>query len=194
MRIVKENFIKMVINGMEEADFTQKEIAEILVILEQRLEEQKDFLEDLEKWQDNLSIWISRYEEDYYELLRIRIDFSKDYSYQIIIRDKEEMIGYCMCTNEDEGYVNEYSCCGKCCDWYRPTFILEKTNKPISFIGLQADYWKAQEEFIDKYFEVDEESRRKEEERKRKERELIDNIGFYRDIIRDLEKRLEELR
>lgn len=194
MKQVKEDFIGIVVEEMKNTKlFTQEEMVYALVVLEQRLEEYESFLKDLEKNKDNLYVYIDKEEEDYYELLTIHIGFSKDYSYDIIIKERDEMIGYCMCERTDEGYNKKYNCCGVECDWYRPCFFLKKVEyigMKVDFVGLQKDLWNAIEKFKDKYFEKE---YTKQQEQENKRNQLSREVDYYKRLLNNLQEQLKEL-
>ncbi len=199
MKNIKEKFINLVIKEMEKGThsngrvFTQKEITEILVVLEQRLEDFEEFLKDIKTNEENLYIWTDKDEDDDYELIRIHIGFSKMYSYDIIIKEDFRMIGYCMCDETDEGYNKIHKCCGVKCDWYKPTFFIKKTEyiaHRIDFKGLEKDLWKAEDEFIEKYFEKDESIEIKKNE---KRNQLLQDIAYHKQFIQNLQEQLENL-
>lgn len=194
MKQVKEDFISIVVEEMKNTNlFSKSEIVDALVVLEQRLGEYEVFLEDLKRYADDLYVWVDKDKENYYELARIHVGFSQKYSYDIIINDKEEMIGYCMCEETDEDYNEKYKCCGKECDWYRPSFFIKKTKyiaRRVDFEGQQRDYWKAQEKFIDKYFEEEEKI---EQEKNEKRNQLLKDIAYYEQFIQNLQEQLKNL-
>jgi hypothetical protein len=198
MKQVKEDFLKLVIAKIEDTDlFPYQEIANILVVLEQKLDEYEDFLKDIEKNKDNICIWLDKpSDENYYNTTRIKIHIEfigQLYSYEIIIKEDFRMIGYCFCNSGHKGYDERYKCCGVNCDWYKPTFSIKKTEYiayEIDFDGLQRDLWRKEDEFIEKYFGTDGlRTKELELERKNKEQEL----EYHKNMIIQLEEELKKL-
>ncbi len=198
MKQVKEDFLKMVIGEIEDADlFPYQEITNILVVLEQKLDDYEDFLKDIEKNKDNICIWVNKpSDENYYDTTRIKIHIEfigQLYSYDIIIKEDFRMIGYCFCDKYNEGYNEKYHCCGVNCDWCKPTFSIKKSEYiayEVDFDGLQRDLWKEEDKFIEKYFGVDGlRTKELELERKNKEQEL----EYYKSMIIKLEEELKKI-
>ena len=115
------------------------------------------------------------------------------HSYDIIIKEDFRMIGYCMCGETDEGYDEIHKCCGVKCDWCKPTFFIKKIEyiaHRVDFKGLQKDLWKAEDEFIEKYFGKDELI---EEKKNEKKNQLLEDIAYYKQFIQNLQEQLENL-
>lgn len=113
---------------------------------------------------------------DYYE------QEGADYYYIIAFIDEPRMWGYCCCEPEDEGYNKEYHCCGVGCDWYAPSFEVDKVYSICcgSFEGLERDIWELEKKW-DTYLEV------------YKDKKKLAELDQIETQLKELEKRKNEL-
>lgn len=204
---VKEKFIRDLINELndenqrlERQNKQKLDICYIVSVIEQRIEECKEFMNTISKY----NYCINGYEEDYtggYTDGKIRILIEKpdkekesdylidayyDYCYYIEFTYDERYWGYCQCTPEDEGYNAEHNCCGYSCDWVAPAFRITKEYNLgyYSWKGFKRDYWEYEKKFKIMNSENAEELERLEKEKIKKQLE---------EQIIMLQKRIESL-
>lgn len=101
-----------------------------------------------------------------------------DHFYKLVFSTEEKLINYCTCETIDEGYRIDKGCCGEKCDWESPKFSIVRCQNinEHSWVGLQKDYWKFEDEFYEnKCIESDmKKNNEDEEELKELIKEFID--------------------
>lgn len=161
--MIKDKFMLKVAELLDKEDFVGEKAYFVLASLNQMIMNNKDVLNDLETYKWVVSLKIPD-PIDYYTIAYIEIYLDNvDYVYEIGIGYEMDLMGYCMCSPQDEFYDIKHDCCGIECDWLRPTLTI---NKKIHLLfnkweGLERDFWVAIEEAKQKYrlerTEVDEE-------------------------------------
>lgn len=166
--MVKERFIQQLIKELNEENerriYDKRQLLDVcymVSVVDQRIENCKEFMHDLEtrNWlingydEDNsggytngrIRILIEKTEEE----KEYRNDVYEDYCYYIEFLYDERHWGYCECTPEDEGYNEEYKCCGNDCDWDAPALrITKEMNMGYNtWQGQQRDYWEYEKQF-----------------------------------------------
>ena len=198
-----QNLIKELNNENEHMINNSKnplDICYMISVIDQQIENCKEFLDDITKH----TYCINGYDKDYSEgytngKIKILIEKTEDekkskhwadayynYYYCIEFLYDERHWGYCECTPEDKGYNEKYECCGDGCDWNSPSFKIEKiTNLSYcTWKGQEKDYWKFEEQFL-----LNEQNKNENVE-KFKIEEKKQNI---RDRIKDLQEELDKL-
>lgn len=163
--MIKQEFIDRVIGILEsENDSNEKQynIPFIIAPLDQRLNECKEFLKDLQSHNYYINV-LDIDDEDYYTNAKLQIGFydNKDedddecywnylnFSYTINFVRVERYWGYCECSEGDEDYDIRYKCCGHGCDWSAPSFSIIKQYScgDYSWNGDEHDYWDFEDKF-----------------------------------------------
>jgi len=167
----KDQFIQNLINTLNNEnknriyhDKKPLNIPYIVSVIDQQIENCKEFLDDITKHTYD----INSYDEDYSGgytngKITILIEKPKDkeeeseyinnayynHCYHIEFLHDERHWGYCECTPKDEGYNENYRCCGMGCDWNSPAFSIKKVISlgNYSWEGQEKDYWEYKEKF-----------------------------------------------
>jgi len=194
---IKTRIIQAIINEMRAdcyKEYSLNEYRDILTILEQKLDEQYELLEYF-NGEEVILATISIEDADYIFPIKIQLqtqyDIEKMY-YELTINYQSDYCGYCMCTEEDEGYNEEHRCCGVECDWEYPTLKIKRVENVAyeEFEGLQKDLWKAEDEFIEKYFGRESLQYEKEEEEIKR---MTDMLFYHKRECQKLKEKLDEL-
>lgn len=100
--------------------------------------------------------------------------------YKMSLEDDDRPWGYCECTPDDEGYVEEYHCCGDGCDWTAPQVRIEKVSNVLykSFSGQEKDMWKLMDNWSDDLEE-------------QKEKEKNSRLRYIDEQIKELKRQRE---
>jgi len=198
-----QNLIKELNNENEHMINNSKnplDICYMISVIDQQIENCKEFLDDITKH----TYCINGYDKDYSEgytngKIKILIKKTEDekeskhwadayynYYYCIEFLYDERHWGYCECTPEDKDYNEKYKCCGDGCDWNSPAFRIEKVINLGYCIweGQERDYWEYKEQFESN------EKNKNENVEKFKIEEKKQNI---RDRIKDLQEELDKL-
>lgn len=147
------DIINNLINDMKEelSFFSNKEIYDkYLITIKDNLikEDYIEFLRDISTKDYDVQ---SRIDDNCENIIGIDVyvDEDVDYFYRIRFTDYEELIGYCACVPDDEGYDARYDCCGEDCDWLRPGFNLSKVVVIGSeqYEGDEKSLWNKLDEF-----------------------------------------------
>ena len=159
------------------------DVASFMAVIEQNIDKYWDLELDL----FNYKVWwvsseIYKPREDFDVVLYINF-LSQKFFYKITLGYKNESLGYCQCTEEDEGYDFRYKCTGKHCDWDRPTIKIEKVEEIgyNEFEGTQKDLW----DYKDKYNKTD-----KDLELEKKNAEIKE----LEDKIKELQNKLDNIK
>ena len=165
---MKEKFIKQLIEELEDYNLHAQEedfkidVRFMVSVIDQQIEKCTDFMEDI-SYKD---FQVGSYEKDItegYTNGRIYVYIIKDkhieyrptyesYHYCIEFLIDERFWGYCACSPEDEGYNDEYRCCGDGCDWVAPEFVISKQIQlgRFNWKGHEAEYWEYEKEYEEK--------------------------------------------
>jgi hypothetical protein len=199
MQTVKEKFIRDLINELNdinhhavdyEGQSPKVDVPYVVSVIDQQLDKCTEFLEDISK----NTYCINGFDEDTtdgYTNGRIRIliekpqneeeseymyDSNTNYIYYINFLYDQRNWGYCQCTPDMEGYNEEHECCGCGCDWYAPSFSIEKVTTVGYGVweGQERDYWDYKKKFLTNEQNNKEELVKilKEQEKKRLEGEI----------------------
>ncbi|WP_088363826.1 hypothetical protein [Bacillus cereus] len=108
-------------------------------------------------------------------------------SWKIILSSIGEWNGYCKCNASMEGYNEKKECCGNC-DWYRPTYTLQKIIASYKeFKGNQKDIWDT-EKCWEKYYKKYQRMRLTSEKG-----QLMEQIESYENSILKNEEKIREI-
>ena len=169
------------IDYMDERD--DVDIASFMAVIKQNIDKYWDLELDL----FNYKIWwvsseVYKPREDSDVVLYINF-LDKKFFYKITLGYNYESLGYCQCTEEDEGYDFRYKCTGEHCDWDRPTMRIERVEEIgyNEFEGTQKDLW----DYKDKYNKTD-----KDLELEKKNAEIKD----LEDKIKELQNKLDNIK
>lgn len=201
----KDNFIHDLIDilNRENEERLEKKISPldicfIISVIEQRIEEYPDFINDIKNKEYYINQYIPDDSEGYtngkIEIFikkknpdtDLLIDQYTDYHYIIEFLFDERPWGYCQCTPEDEGYNEEHQCCGDGCDWTAPAFNILKVIDygRTSWDGIEKDYWGYEDKF-----NLKEENKNKKIEEFKKEKHKT----YLKKRILELQKELKKL-
>jgi len=195
---IKDKFIESLIQELNREneyriayDKNPINVCYMVAALSQHLEScSEEFIQDISQY----SFYINGYEEDQtegYSLGSIDVLIEKpneekeseymmhayyDHHYKIDFLFDDRYWGYCECSPEDAGYVEEHQCIGMGCDWSAPAFRISK----ISHVGYgkwdgnEKDYWSFEKQFRENEANKNEEVERyqKEQEKKRLETQI----------------------
>ena len=159
------------------------DVASFMAVIEQNIDKYWDLELDL----FNYKVWwvsseIYRPREDDEVVLYINF-LSKNFFYKIKLGYRDDSLGYCQCTEKDEGYDFRYKCTGKHCDWEVPTMRIERVEVIgyDEFEGTQKDLWN----YKDKYNKTDKDLKL---EKKNAEIKELD------DKIKDLQNKVDNIK
>lgn len=155
MSTVKDRFIKKIITELSDENEVRidggenpLDICYMVSVLDQQLDNCSDFMNVLKEENWLVNGYING-------KIRVLIENKgksntfKDCCYYINFLHDKRHWGYCECSPEDEGYNEEYDCCGNGCDWDAPAFSIEKVERVCCGIwdGLAKDYWQYEDKF-----------------------------------------------
>lgn len=166
---MKEKFIKELIESLEfhnthkEEEDENIDVCSIVSVVDQQIEKCQDFMEDISSKEFQIGMYKKDTTEGYTNgdiyiyIIKGYEDFNgyesptiyENYHYCIEFLIDERFWGYCDCSPEDEGYNEEYGCCGKGCDWVAPKFSISKIFEMETFkwVGLESEYWDYKKEY-----------------------------------------------
>jgi hypothetical protein len=141
---------------------------------------------DATKW--NLIIHYEKDASEGYTDGKFEISFwsekeeNPDHRYEIELLHDERYWGYCECSPDEEGYVEELRCCGDGCDWVAPRFSFKRIENLAykSFDGNEKDMW-----ILEKSWES--------ELKEHKENVRKSQIKYIENQIKELEERRSKL-
>lgn len=67
------------------------------------------------------------------ETLKLNLYSNGYHVRSLYLQYDEHYIGYCECKPEDNGYYEEFNCCGKHCDYFEPYFSNEYDKTGVEF-------------------------------------------------------------
>ncbi|MED2737246.1 hypothetical protein [Bacillus toyonensis] len=109
-------------------------------------------------------------------------------SWNLILSSVDEMTSYCQCESSMTGYNEKNGCCGIKCDWYRPTYTLQKVISAYKvYEGNQNEIWNTEKKW-EKYY--------KQYQKEKLEREkslLIQQKANYISVIEKQEEKIKEI-
>lgn len=176
--------------------FNTINIPNYLAVLEQHLNEYTELLLDLQRY--DWWIHLEHSNKNDYNGYTVRIYFQKapheadewgdcqlDFYYDIEFHDEGVYTGFCECAEGDMGYDARYHCCGYGCDWYKPTFSVEKITHlgASGFSGCEHDLW----DYSDKYYGITVEEKKKRENEAKKLR-IKEEIKSLQEELKELDK------
>ena len=170
---VKNDFIRKLIDELNSVnkerllnndDKNLIDVCFMVSVIDQGIEKCTKFIEEMTKYDYHINRYIENKSGEYTNSKKIEILFEKpecekeseywvdnfyDWRYEIEFSHDDRSWGYCQCTLDDEGYNEEYDCCGNGCDWSAPAFSIEKIISVTheNWQGSEKDYWEYEEKF-----------------------------------------------